>query len=141
MNRRDSKRDMDTELLLEIGTEEVPSGYLEKGLRELRLLAEACLRDDRVEVMGGLQTYGTPRRLVLTGTGISESQKDLVQEVTGPPKRVAYDEKEAPTKAALGFAEKQGVPVENLEVIETLKGEYVYVKSRVPGRPTLDVLA
>jgi len=141
MNRRDSKRDMDTELLLEIGTEEVPSGYLEKGLRELRLLAEACLRDNRVEVMGGLQTYGTPRRLVLTGTGISESQKDLVQEVTGPPKRVAYDEKEAPTKAALGFAEKQGVPVENLEVIETLKGEYVYVKSRVPGRPTLDVLA
>lgn len=132
---------MNAELLLEIGTEEIPSGYLEKGLQELRLIADACLRENRIEVAGGLHTYGTPRRLVLTGMGISQKQKDLVKEVTGPPKRVAYDERGAPTKAALGFAEKQGVSVEDLGLIETPKGEYVYVKSQVPGRPTLDVLA
>ncbi len=132
---------MGAELVLEIGTEEVPSGYLEKGLWDLRLLAESCLRDNRIKVADGLYTYGTPRRLVLIGRGISERQEDLVQEVTGPPKRVAYDQEGTPTKAALGFAEKQGVSVKDLELIETPKGEYLYVKSLLPGRPTRDVLA
>ncbi len=132
---------MAAELLLEIGTEEIPSGYLEKGLSELKSLADACLKENRIEVTDGLHTYGTPRRIVLVGRGVSQKQKDLVMEVTGPPKRVAYDENGAPTKAALGFAEKQGVSIEDLEVIETTKGEYVYVKREVPGRSTLEVLS
>lgn len=133
--------DMGAELLLEIGTEEIPSAYLEEGLRELRRLAEACLKEGRIDVAGGLYTCGTPRRLVLMGKGVSEKQKDLVQEVTGPPRSVAYDEKGAPTRAALGFAQRQGVSVEELDVIETPKGEYVYLRRQVPGRATLDVLA
>ncbi|MBW1797388.1 MAG: glycine--tRNA ligase subunit beta, partial [Deltaproteobacteria bacterium] len=72
---------------------------------------------------------------------VAETQEDLVQEMTGPPKSVAYDEEGKPTKAALGFAKKQGVPVEELECIETPKGEYLYVKRLIPGRPTKDILA
>jgi glycyl-tRNA synthetase beta chain len=128
------------ELLLEIGTEEIPSGYLEGGLRELKALAEASLEENRINLAGGLYTYGTPRRLVLTGKDIAERQEDLIQEVTGPPKSVAYDKEGKPTKAAIGFAEKQGVSVESLECIETPKGEYLYIKSRIPGRPTEKIL-
>jgi len=76
---------MAAELLLEIGTEEIPSGYLEKGLSELKSLADACLKENRIEVTDGLHTYGTPRRIVLVGRGVSQKQKDLVMEVTGPP--------------------------------------------------------
>jgi len=132
---------MVAELLLEIGTEEIPSGYLENGLRELNRLADACLKENRIEIAGGIFTYGTPRRLVLIGKAIAEKQEDLVQEVTGPPKSVAYDEEGRPTKAALGFAAKQGVPVEDLEFIETPKGEYLFVKRRIQGRLTKDILA
>ena len=132
---------MGAELLLEIGTEEIPSAYLEEGLNELRRLAEACLRENRIEITGNLRTYGTPRRLVLIGEGVSERQKDLVQENTGPPKSVAYDKEGKPTKAAIGFAQRQGVSVEELECVNTPKGEYLYVKRRIPGRPTRDILA
>lgn len=132
---------MGAELLLEIGTEEIPSAYLEQGLNELRRLAEACLRENRIEITGNLHTYGTPRRLVLIGEGLSERQKDLVQENTGPPKNVAYNKEGKPTKAAIGFAQRQGVSVEDLECVNTPKGEYLYVKRRIPGRPTEDILA
>ena len=132
---------MVAELLLEVGTEEIPSGYLENGLIELRRLTEACLKENRIQIAGGLYTYGTPRRLVLIGKAISETQEDLVQEITGPPRSVAYDKDRKPTKAAIGFAQKQGVSVEELECIETPKGEYLYIKQRVPGKPTKDILA
>ncbi len=132
---------MVAELLFEIGTEEIPAGYLEGGLRELRRLAETCLSENRIELTGGLVTYGTPRRLVLIGKGISEMQSDLVKEITGPPKSVAYDKEGRPTKAALGFAQKQGVSVEEVQSIETPKGEYLYVKRQIPGRKTIEILA
>ena len=132
---------MSAELLLEIGTEEIPSAYLEEGLNELRRLAEACLKENRIEVTGNLRTYGTPRRLVLIGKTIAEKQEDLVKEMTGPPKTVAYDKEGKPTKAAIGFARRQGVSVDELECIETAKGEYLFIKSKIPGRPARDILA
>ena len=132
---------MVAELLLEIGTEEIPSGYIEEGLKAFKQLADDCLEENRVEMAGGIYTFGTPRRLVLIGKAIAEQQEDLVQDVTGPPRKVAYDDEGHPTKAAMGFAKRQGIPVEELECIETPKGEYLYVKSQVPGRLTKDILA
>ncbi len=129
------------ELLLEIGTEEIPSGYLESGLRELRRLAESYLRDNRIEMQGGLYTYGTPRRLVLVGKAIADRQEDTIQELTGPPKKTAFDEEGNPTKAAFGFAKKQGVSVDELQLLETPKGEYLHFKRKMPGRPTIELLS
>ncbi len=128
------------ELLLEIGTEEIPSDYLKGALDEFKRLATSCLKENRIEIAGGLFTYGTPRRLILIGKAISSKQEDLVREVTGPPRNVSYDEEGKPTKAAIGFARKQGVPVEDLGCIETPKGEYLYIKCRIPGRATSDIL-
>ncbi len=132
---------MTGELILEIGTEEIPSDYLENGLRDLKRLVEAQLKDERIVVEEGLEVYGTPRRLVLIGRGVADRQEDIVQEVTGPPKRAAFDKEGNPTKAAIGFAEKQGVAVDALKFVETPKGEYVSVKQEIPGRPTIHVLS
>ena len=138
----DNKRaNMTGELLLEIGTEEIPSAYLEDGVHKFKRLAEDCLRENRIDMTGSLCTYGTPRRLVLIGKGVSERQEDLVQENTGPPKSVAYDKAGKPTKAAMGFAQRQGVSLEELECISTPKGEYIYAKRRIPGRPTREILS
>ncbi len=132
---------MPSELLFEIGTEEIPSGYLEKGLNALERLAEENLKNNRIDLGKGLRTHGTPRRLVLIGEAIADKQEEIVQEVTGPPKRAALDEKGNPTKAGLGFAKKQGVPFDELQWKKTSKGEYLYVKRNVPGRPTIEVLS
>jgi len=132
---------MSLELLLEIGTEEIPSGYLADGLSELRRLAESCLRENRIDLSGELRVCGTPRRLVVIATGITDQQRPLVQEFTGPPRNVAYDADGRPGKAALGFAEKQGVPVEALKWKDTPKGQYLYVRREVPGRPAVEVFS
>ncbi|MBW2609154.1 MAG: glycine--tRNA ligase subunit beta [Deltaproteobacteria bacterium] len=131
---------MPAELLIEIGTEEIPSDYLENGLRELKRLTETCLKENRIHQSGGLNVYGTPRRLVLIGKEIADRQEDMVQEVTGPPKKAAYDQEGNPTKAALGFAKKHGVSVDDLQSVETPKGEYLHVKLKIPGRPTSEIL-
>ena len=45
---------MVAELLLEIGTEEIPSGYLEPGLKAFKELTETCLKDNRIEAAHAL---------------------------------------------------------------------------------------
>ncbi len=129
------------EFLLEIGTEEIPSGYIEDGLRELKRLTGTRLREERIDMGAGLEICGTPRRLVLVARGIGDRQPDTVREVTGPPVKAAYDDKGKPTRAAEGFAAKQGVPVEELGSIETPRGAYVFVRMEVPGKPAAEVLA
>lgn len=129
------------EVLVEIGTEEIPSGYLDKGLEDLRQMAETALMDNRIELSAPIETQGTPRRLLLIGRDIAGRQADGLQEVTGPPRKAAFDQDGHPTKAALGFAKKQGVSVEDLEILETAKGEYLFVRRNVPGRPTKEVLS
>jgi glycyl-tRNA synthetase beta chain len=129
------------EFLLEIGTEEIPSGYIEDGLRELKRLMEVRLAEQRIDVGPGFAACGTPRRLVLSGRAIGARQPDTVREITGPPAKAAYDDRGNPTRAARGFAAKHGVPVEKLESIETPRGAYVFVRMEVPGRPASDVLA
>jgi glycyl-tRNA synthetase beta chain len=129
------------ELLLEIGTEEIPSDYFEGALNALGRLAETYLKENRIEMGAGLEIYATPRRLVLIGKALGDKQEDVSQEITGPPKKAAYDGQGNPTKAALGFADKQGVSVEDLQLLETPKGEYVFVKRTMPGRPTKEILS
>jgi glycyl-tRNA synthetase beta chain len=132
---------MSVEFLLEIGTEEIPSGYLDNALDDLKRLAESYLEKNRIKFSGGLFTSGTPRRLVLFGKEIAERQEDLIQEVTGPPKKAAYDKEGRPSKAAIGFAVKYGISVDDLQVVNTVKGEYLYIKREIPGRPTSEVLS
>ncbi len=132
---------MAAELLLEIGTEEIPSGYFERAAIELRRLAESSLAENRIRCSGDFFVYYTPRRLVLAVEGVAGTQDDITQEVTGPPRRAAYDQDGNPTKAALGFAGKHGLSIEDLQTIETPKGEYLFFKREIPGRPTKEILA
>ena len=92
---------MPAELLLEIGTEEIPSDYLKNGLKELKRLAEIHFKEHRIQQSGNFFTYGTPRRLVLIVKDVAEKQEDIVKEITGPPKRASYDSDGNPTKAGI----------------------------------------
>lgn len=130
---------MSLDLLLEIGTEDLPARFVDAALEQMRETAAKQLADLRLSYER-LETLGTPRRLALLVFGLAEKQDDLVREAKGPAVKVAFDETGAPTKAALGFARSQGVAVEDLQVRETEQGAYVFAVSREAGLPAADVV-
>jgi glycyl-tRNA synthetase beta subunit len=97
-----------SDLILEIGTEEIPSDYLDNGLEELKNISWKYLEENRIDFHGDITTYGTPRRLILIVEGLSSRQGNLEREIIGPPKNIAYDENGNPNKVAMGFAKKMG---------------------------------
>lgn len=130
---------MSRDLLLEIGTEEIPSAYLPALLDQLRERLSAALGQSRI-ACSSVRPLGTPRRLALWARDVAERQEDLSTKVFGPPRRVALDAQGAPTKAGIGFARGQGVPVDALQVETTPKGEYVFAVKEEKGRPSREVL-
>ena len=64
-----------------------------------------------------------------------------MREITGPPKAIAYDSVGEPTRAAMSFADKQGMPVSKLSIIQTPKGEYLAAKQEVAGKPAAQILS
>ncbi len=128
-----------TELLLEIGTEELPYQFVAPALRALQQGAETLLKDSRL-TSGAVRTMGTPRRLVLLIEGLARQQASAVKEAMGPSKAVAFDQSGQPTRAAIGFAAGQGVPVEALEVRQTPKGDYLFAVKQEKGQAVAAVL-
>ena len=128
------------ELLLEIGTEEIPAGFIPQALTDFENLARKELELNRID-LDGVKTFGTPRRLVLVIDSVAEKQRDEEIRKIGPSKQAAFDSKGNPTKAVIGFAKSQSVPVESLSVIQTEKGEYVCAVKEELGRPTLELLS
>ena len=99
---------MSKELLLEIGTEEIPAGFLQKAIKDMEEMAGTTFAENRLRYET-IKTMGTPRRLCLWVKGLSEKQDDIIVEKMGPARKVAFDEQGNPTKAALGFAKGQNV--------------------------------
>ena len=127
------------ELLLEIGTEEIPAGFVPQALIDFESLTRRELEANRID-FDSVKTLGTPRRLVLIIGSLSEKQRDEEMRKVGPSKQAAYDSKGNPTKAAIGFAKSQLVSVESLKVIQTEKGDYVCAVKEEPGKPTFELL-
>ncbi len=130
---------MSEALFIEIGTEEIPAGYIVPALEAISQQMTRFLDENRIS-HGAPVTAGTPRRLVLNIPDVAPAQEAMRVEVTGPPKRAAYDAEGKPTKAAEGFAKGQGVRVEDLTIKETPKGEYLCVYREEAGSPTRELL-
>jgi glycyl-tRNA synthetase beta chain len=133
------------DFLLEIGCEEIPAGMIAKASQELKAILEKHLAANGLlvgsEAADRVQAFGAPRRLAAIARAVLLKQADETREVTGPPKSVAYDNFGEPTRAAMSFAEKQGVPVSKLSIVTTPKGEFVAVKKIVLGLPASQILA
>jgi glycyl-tRNA synthetase beta chain len=133
--------DKTVEVLLEVGSEEIPAGMLPKAEDDLRLNLEKLLTAENLSEGVRVETFSAPRRLVATLDGLREKQADVESEVTGPPKSVAYDAVGEPTRAALSFAEKQGLPLKDLYLVKTPKGEYLAAKQVKRGRSAEQILS
>ena len=128
------------EFLIEIGTEEIPAGFLDEVMGRMCERLGDLLNDNRLEHEKVTSTV-TPRRLVATVSGLVDRQPDIVEERRGPSVKAAYDKDGNPTRAAVGFAKGAGIEIEELEKIETPKGDYLVAKIKKNGKKTIEVLA
>ena len=128
------------DFILELGVEEIPATYFGPAIAHLRARLEAELKSaslthERIMVWGG------PRRLALGIKGLLLMQPDVEELITGPPLSAAFDANGNPTKAAMGFAKGQGVPVGELITQNTPKGPYLSVQKSVKGRSAAEILS
>ncbi len=130
---------MTGELLVEIGTEEIPARFMPPAVASFKDLMERELQKRRIDFRE-IKTYGTPRRLVLAANGIAPMQKDIVIQKTGPARSAAFDSNGNPTKAAIGFAKGQGIDISQIKFIKTEKGEYISAERKEQGKPTETLL-
>lgn len=124
--------------LLEVGTEELPASFVGSAIQQWQTLIPKSLSEQYL-TSEAIHVYGTPRRLAVLIEGLPAQQADRIEEIKGPPAAAAFKDGQ-PTKAAEGFARKQGVSLEALEVRPTDKGDFVFVQQSIPGRATADIL-
>ena len=132
--------------LLEVGCEEIPARFLRDAERDLGERLLAGLREARLLPEAGadreppLQTYSTPRRLVVHVPALLARQPDKVEEILGPPVKVAVDAAGKYTRAAESFAQKNSARLEDLIRVGTPKGEYLAVRRTTQGRSAQAIL-
>ncbi len=128
-----------SELLFEIGTEELPAGFQKPALAQLEqnFVSEANSLNLEYE---SVRCLGTPRRLALLVTGLADRQPDSRAELIGPSKQAGFDDEGNPSKAAIGFARSKGADVRELQVVETEKGEYLMLVQETKGLTTTELL-
>ncbi len=126
-------------LLLEIGTEELPSADVDSAHKQLAELGAKLLDEARL-THGDVRVFSTPRRLALLVAEVAERQPDRELVVKGPPAGRAFDAQGLPTPAAEGFARTNGVEVSALERRTMDGGEYVVAVVSERGRSSFDVL-
>ena len=124
--------------LLEVGTEELPADFVSSAIAQWQNKVPASLAQEFLNP-AAVEYYGTPRRLAILIKDIQERQADREEEIKGPPVKAAFKDGQ-PTKAAEGFARKQGVSLDELEIRDTSKGEFTFIQKKIPGRNTVEIL-
>jgi len=130
---------MQNELLLEIGSEEIPAGFIVPALENLQKAMAEKLAAQNLHY-DTIRTAATPRRLAICVQGLVSQQPDREEEFLGPAKSAAYDAANNPTKAAIGFARSKGAEVADLQIVNTPKGEYVMLVRQSKGDKTANLL-
>jgi glycyl-tRNA synthetase beta chain len=83
--------------ILEIGTEEIPAVYIDNILKNMKSNAENILNQYHID-FNNIQTFSTPRRLIVYIEDIADRQKDISQKIKGPSVTVAFDKDGKSTK-------------------------------------------
>jgi glycyl-tRNA synthetase beta chain len=126
--------------LLEIGAEELPASYIEPACVQMKNIATKALSEIGLHYES-IETYSTPRRLVLYIKNIQDKTADRQEDIMGPSFKAAIDADGKFTKSAIGFASKFGVKPENLRQKETDKGGYFFFAREVKGEKAHKILA
>lgn len=125
--------------LFELGTEEIPAGYIGNAIQKFEELITQSLSENKLSYEQIL-TYTTPRRMAILVKDLQTQQADEVIEKTGPAKKIAMDDNGQLTKPGLGFVQGAKARPEDVFIKETPKGEYIAVKVEIKGKSVQDLL-
>jgi glycyl-tRNA synthetase beta chain len=127
------------DLLIEIGTEELPPTALKKlSAAFTHGIVDALSRAELNH--GEVKSYATPRRLAVLIHDLDTTQSNRSVEKRGPAVKSAFDEDGNPTKATEGFARSCGITPSELETVETDKGAWLVFRSTQQGQPTAELI-
>lgn len=126
---------MSKNLLLEIGTEEMPAKIMPGVVKQLKELAHSEMENARLS-FENVEVYATPRRLAVIIANAAENQKDEKLRKRGPSIKAAFDKDGNPTRALQGFARSQKVEIDSL----VKEGEYIWANIVNKGRKIEEVL-
>lgn len=140
------------DFLLELGTEEIPAGYINPALEQGAVFLLNHLEEHQIDYQKlKTKTCSTPRRLVFYVAGLPDKQPDINKELTGPPCSVAFstqggfasggDKDNKPTPAYFGFIKKYGLKESDVKTKDTPKGKICYASVAVKGEKTAKILA
>ncbi|MEC7120923.1 MAG: glycine--tRNA ligase subunit beta, partial [Pseudomonadota bacterium] len=126
-------------VLFELGCEELPP----KSLKTLRdaLQQEVSTRLAAIGLHAEqVLAYAAPRRLAIVLNNIDAQQADHTEEKRGPAAVAAFDAEGKPTKALEGFMRGAGITVDQLERVDTPKGEWLVYRKTLKGQPLESLL-
>lgn len=127
-----------SDFLLEVGTEELPADFVSSAIAQWQTKIPQSLSEEFI-TPSAVEVYATPRRLAVLIKDLPQRQPDREEEIKGPPAKAAFKDGQ-PTKAAEGFARKQGIAVTDLQIRDTPKGEFVFVRKQIDGRAITEIL-
>lgn len=130
---------MSTDVLFEIGVEELPARFIDQAERELKARTISWFKEMRIP-FSEIVTFSTPRRLAVLIRQVSHKQKSIEEEVRGPALKIAKDEQGSWTKAAIGFTKGQGKTTDDLYTKDINGTTYTFIKKRTDGKETFSIL-
>ncbi|MBT3505743.1 MAG: glycine--tRNA ligase subunit beta [Piscirickettsiaceae bacterium] len=127
------------DLLIELGTEELPPKALSKLINAFEAGIKKGLKEAELD-FDKIHAYAAPRRLAVVIESLETRQQDRLIERRGPAVSAAFDSEGQPTKAVQGFARSCGVEVSALGTLETDKGAWLVFKQQQKGAETKDLI-
>ena len=127
------------DLLFELGTEELPPKALKTLSNALRDNLAANLQSNDFD-FDSIENYAAPRRLAIIIRNLADSQPDKNVERLGPAVAGAFNDDGSAKPAAVGFAKSCGVEVDQLDRIETDKGERLGYTIAQKGQPLSELI-
>ncbi|MEE0703197.1 MAG: glycine--tRNA ligase subunit beta [Collinsella sp.] len=128
------------DFLFELGVEEMPSAPLNNAVKQLKTLISKGL-DDAGLAHGDVRIISSPRRLAALVLDVAEATEEIHSVLRGPSAKIAFDAEGNPTKAAEGFARKNGMTAAELVRREDADGtEYVFAEQNTPSEPAVPIL-
>ena len=130
---------MSADFLVELGTEELPPKALKNLMASFAETIEANLRAEELSFTA-IKPYAAPRRLAVLVENLASETPSRELVVWGPPAAIAFDKEGQPTKAALAFAEKNGIAPGELTSESDGKAEKLVARINTQGKKTVELL-
>jgi glycyl-tRNA synthetase beta chain len=125
--------------LCEIGTEEIPAGYIPAIIKDTENIFKQKLQENRIN-FENIEAFASPRRLAIFGYDIAELQTGGEIEIKGPASKAAYDNKGEPTKALSGFLNGNKISMGDIFTKTTEKGEYIFARKKMESKKSAEII-